>query len=429
MDVSSLTISQVRDLLRHPGDIDAVLLDILDADPRAGVRSLALKERRRLKSIAAERARQEKMQALENRLYARGLSRIAGVDEAGRGPLAGPVVAAAVIFPPETLIPGVNDSKVLTPSKRESLYECIKEAAVAHGIGEASAQEIDRINILQATYLAMRRAIERLGVPPDRVLVDGPGVPGSPYPESAVIDGDAASHSIAAASILAKVTRDRKMVAFESEFPQYGFAGHKGYGSADHRRALRIHGPCRIHRRSFNGVQSADRAGSPGDFDTGNDVVRDPVDPIYGTGTTRRSRGGSPKARVGGRTRRIENAQTGLSWSGKKGENAAAALLARTGYRILRRNYRAAGGEIDLIVSTGHTLAFVEVKTAAVQGFGPPETRVTVQKQRQIVRVARAYLQRHPAPDMAPRFDVVAVDFKSAPPQIRHLKAAFRPES
>ena len=211
MDLSDLTISEVRNLLRRREHIDLALLDVLDADPRAGVRILALKERRRRKSIAAERARLEKMRVLENRLHARGFCRIAGVDEAGRGPLAGPVVAAAVIFPRETLIPGLNDSKLLTPLKRSSLYERIKETAVAHGLGEASAEEIDRLNILQATYLAMRRAIKRLGVPPDRVLVDGPGVPGSPFPESAVIDGDAASLSIAAASILAKVTRDRKM--------------------------------------------------------------------------------------------------------------------------------------------------------------------------------------------------------------------------
>ena len=394
MDVSSLTISQLRDLLRRPGGIDAALLDRLDADSRAGVRRLALKERRRRKSVAAERARLEKMMTLESRLHARGLSRIAGVDEAGRGPLAGPVVAAAVILPEEVLIPGLNDSKVLTPDKRSSLYERIIEIAVAHGVGEASAQEIDRINILQATYLAMRRAIERLGVPPDRVLVDGSGVPGSPFPESAVIDGDAASLSIAAASVLAKVTRDRIMAAFHREFPEYGFADHKGYGSARHLRALRIHGPCRIHRQSFNGVGPAARAGN----------ARDP-------------------------DRRIANVQTRLPWAGKRGENAAAAMLARSGYRILHRNYRAAGGEVDLIAATGRTLAFVEVKTTAAPGFGPPETRVTLNKQRQIVRVARAYLQRYPDSGMAPRFDVITVYYADKTPRIRHMEAAFRPES
>ena len=239
MDFSSLTVSQVRDFLRESDEIDAALLDVLDADPRAGVRSLALKERRRRRSAAAERARLEKMRVLESKLHARGLRLIAGVDEAGRGPLAGPVVAAAVILPPDALIHGLNDSKVLTPLKRERLYDRIQGIAVAHATGEASAEEIDRMNVLQATYLAMRRAIERLGASPDRVLVDGAGVPGSPFPESAVIDGDAASLSIAAASILAKVTRDRKMAAFHREFPVYGFADHKGYGSASHRCALR----------------------------------------------------------------------------------------------------------------------------------------------------------------------------------------------
>ena len=389
MNLSDLTISEVRDLLLRRDDIDVALLDILDADPRVGVRSLAVKARRRRKSMAAESARLEKMRILERQLHARGLCHIAGVDEAGRGPLAGPVVAAAVIFPREILIPGLNDSKVLSPRKRASLYVRIKETAVAHGIGEASAQEIDRLNILQATYLAMRRAIKRLGVTPDRILVDGPGVPGSPFPETAVIDGDAASLSIAAASVLAKVTRDRKMSAFHTQFPEYGFADHKGYGSAKHRRALRVYGPCRIHRRSFKGVSSAEHD----------------------------------------RHRPVENFQTRLSRAGRRGENVAAAMLSRTGYRILRRNYRAAGGEIDLIASKGRILAFVEVKTAAVQGIVPPETRVTLEKQRQIIRVARAFLQRHASPDLAPRFDVVTVQFTGNSPQSRHLRAAFRPET
>ena len=406
MNVSDLTIAQVRVLLRRPDDIDAALLELLDADPRAGVRRLALRERRRRKSVAAERARLEKMQALENRLYERGLHRIAGVDEAGRGPLAGPVVAAAVILPREALISGLNDSKVLTPDKRSGLYKRITETAVAHGIGEASAEEIDRINILQATYLAMRRAINGLGVPPDRVLVDGNGVPGSPYPESAVIDGDAASLSIAAASILAKVTRDRKMAAFHSEFPEYGFADHKGYGSADHRRALRIHGPCRIHRLSFRGVRSGSHAECA-------------LEMAGTTGGAAGKDGPPPPA---------ANAQSQLFRTGTRGENAAAGTLARTGYRILRRNYRAAGGEIDLIVTKGHIIAFVEVKTRASEGFGPPETRVTPEKQRQIARVAQAYLQRHPSHGLAPRFDVIAVHFRGGSPRIRHLESAFRPE-
>ncbi len=406
MDVSGLTISQVRDLLRCPDDIDAALLDILDADSRAGVRRLVLKERRRRKSVTTERARLEKMRALEKQLHERGLCRIAGVDEAGRGPLAGPVVAAAVILPREVVIPGLNDSKVLTPDRRSSLYARITETAVAHGIGEASAEEIDRINILQATYLAMRRAIKRLDVPPDHVLVDGAGVPGSPYRESAVIDGDAVSLSIAAASILAKVTRDRQMAAFHKEYPEYGFADHKGYGSAEHRRALRVHGPCRIHRLSFRGVRSANHSGSAPEFSgmTGGTADKDE------------------------RPTRVRNVQTQLFRTGKRGENAAAAMLARTGYRILRRNYRAGGGEIDLIVSRGPVLAFVEVKTTAAKGFGPPEVRVTREKQRQIARTASAYLQRHPAPDLAPRFDVIAVHFGDGSPRIQHLESAFRPE-
>ena len=406
MDASSLTVSQIRDLLRRPDDIDAAFLDLLDADPRDGARRLALRERRRRKSVAAERARLEKMRALEEQLYERGLSLIAGVDEAGRGPLAGPVVAAAVILPREALISGLNDSKAIAPDRRSSLYERIVETAVAHGVGEASAEEIDRVNILQATYLAMRRAVKRLGVRPDRVLVDGPGVPGSPFPESAVIGGDAASMSIAAASILAKVTRDRRMAALHDEFPEYGFASHKGYGSADHRKALRAHGPCRIHRLSFRGVLTANRTEGASEF--------------AGTAGVAAGRDARPPG--------VGNAQSQLFRTGRRGENAAAAMLVRTGYRILRRNYRAGRGEVDLIVSKGDILAFVEVKTATAEGFGAPEIRVTREKQRQIARVARAYLQRHPAPGLSPRFDVVAVRYTGGSPRFRHLESAFRPE-
>ena len=180
-----------------------------------------------------------------------GFACICGVDEAGRGPLAGPVCAAAVILPPDIQIEGLNDSKKLTDKKRRALYDVIVEQAVSYGIAFADEQEIDEINILQATFLAMRRAFEKLTVTPDIALIDGNRAPGLSCRERTVVHGDALSASVAAASILAKVTRDRLMEEYDAQYPQYGFAVHKGYGTQRHYAALREFGACPIHRQSF----------------------------------------------------------------------------------------------------------------------------------------------------------------------------------
>ena len=180
-----------------------------------------------------------------------GFACVCGVDEAGRGPLAGPVCAAAVILPPDCRIEGLNDSKKLTDKRRRELYDVIVENAAAYGIAFASHQEIDEINILQATFLAMRRAFEKLTVTPDIALIDGNRAPGLSCRERTVVHGDALSASVAAASILAKVTRDRLMEEYDAQYPQYGFAVHKGYGTQRHYAALREFGACPIHRQSF----------------------------------------------------------------------------------------------------------------------------------------------------------------------------------
>lgn len=176
---------------------------------------------------------------------------IAGVDEAGRGPLAGPVVAAAVILNPAKRIRGLADSKVLSPQKRERLHDEIMDKALCCAIAMATVQEIDTLNILQATLLAMRRAVEGLRLPPALVMVDGNRLPVLPMRAEAVIDGDAKVKAISAASILAKVHRDRWCAEIDAHWPQYGFAAHKGYGTAAHLAALREHGACEHHRRSF----------------------------------------------------------------------------------------------------------------------------------------------------------------------------------
>ncbi len=183
---------------------------------------------------------------------AQGYSMICGVDEAGRGPLAGPVYAAAVILPPDVVIDGVNDSKKLSEKKREALFDVIRETAVAYCIASASVEEIETHNILGATYLAMTRAVEGLSIQPQLALIDGNRIPPMlTIPAQYVVKGDALSASIAAASILAKVARDRVMREADAEYPAYGFAVHKGYGTAAHVAALREFGPCPIHRPSF----------------------------------------------------------------------------------------------------------------------------------------------------------------------------------
>lgn len=180
-----------------------------------------------------------------------GFQVICGVDEAGRGPLAGPVCAAAVILPWELEIEGLNDSKKLTDKKRRSLFDQITSQALAYGVAFASEQEIDEINILQATFLAMRRAMDRLTVRPDIALIDGNRETDFGLPVKTIVRGDSLSANIAAASILAKVTRDRLMEEQDALYPQYGFAVHKGYGTRAHYDALRQYGPCPIHRRTF----------------------------------------------------------------------------------------------------------------------------------------------------------------------------------
>lgn len=180
---------------------------------------------------------------------------IAGVDEAGRGPLAGPVVAAACLIPNGIFLPGVDDSKKLTPKKRASLFEAIKsEPRIHYGVGVISSEEIDRVNIYQATILAMLAAINALKIPPDYLLVDGMQLPHPSIPVQKIIKGDAKSQSIAAASIIAKETRDALMDQYDEQWPRYGFKKHKGYGTEMHMAALFEHGPCPIHRRSFEPV-------------------------------------------------------------------------------------------------------------------------------------------------------------------------------
>lgn len=220
-------------------------------DARSGVQAAVRTAQKRLDALAAEKARTEVMKRYEYQYAQAGF--VCGIDEVGRGPLAGPVVAGAVILPKDCEILYLNDSKQLSEKKREELYDIIMEKAQATGIGYASPERIDEINILNATYEAMREAIGRLSVKPDILLNDAVSIPEVKIRQVPIIKGDAKSVSIAAASIIAKVTRDRLMVEYDSIFPEYGFASNKGYGAAAHIEALKKYGPTPIHRKSFIG--------------------------------------------------------------------------------------------------------------------------------------------------------------------------------
>lgn len=239
-------ILQAASVMELPAFINAY-----SADERAGVRKIVETARRRLKALETEMLRIEGLRAYEEKY--KEYEFICGIDEAGRGPLAGPVVAGAVVLPRECRILYINDSKQLSEKKREELYDIIKEQAVAWGVGCVDARRIDEINILQATYEAMREAVGGLNVKPDILLNDAVTIPGLPMPQVPIVKGDAKSISIGAASIIAKVTRDRMMKEYHRQFPEYDFAGNKGYGSESHIAALKKYGPSPIHRRSFIG--------------------------------------------------------------------------------------------------------------------------------------------------------------------------------
>ncbi len=227
------------------------LIRCLEEDERETVRTISRQASSALKKLLAERERLEKMRSFEHLCEEQGYTLICGIDEAGRGPLAGPVVAGAVILPKDCEILGLNDSKKLSEKRREELYDEVMEKAVSVGVGVVGSRRIDVINILQADYEAMCEAIGKLSVMPQVLLNDAVTIPQVLIEQKSIIHGDAKSVSIAAASIIAKVTRDRMMAEYDTLFPEYGFARHKGYGTADHYAALKKYGPCTIHRMSF----------------------------------------------------------------------------------------------------------------------------------------------------------------------------------
>jgi ribonuclease HII len=256
--LAALTVSALRARFVTDGEpLGEAEAAALAADPRAGARAVLAAVEARRAGNRAEGRRLRRLLEFETPLWASGVERIAGVDEAGVGPLAGPVVAAAVILPRGLRPRGLDDSKRLDEPARDRLAAEVKAGAVAWGVGVATHLEVDSLNVYQAGLLAMRRAVEALRPAPQHLLVDARRVPGVPWPQQGIVKGDARSLSIAAASVIAKTTRDALMVEADARFPGYGFARHKGYGAPEHLAALERLGPCELHRRSFAPVRAA----------------------------------------------------------------------------------------------------------------------------------------------------------------------------
>lgn len=246
------SIKEIKEIIENINPNEYLeYIEILKNDERKSVKDLAVKLAKKLDNIRKEEERLELINLYENEGYRNGYTYIGGIDEAGRGPLAGPVVAAVVVFKPGTKIEGINDSKKLSEAKREELFDIIKEQALDYGIGIVNNEDIDEINILNATYLAMKKAINCLKNTPDYLLIDAATIPGIDIDQKPIIKGDSKSISIAAASILAKVTRDNIMYQYDEMFPEYGFKSHKGYGTKEHYEAIEKYGITRIHRKSF----------------------------------------------------------------------------------------------------------------------------------------------------------------------------------
>jgi len=366
MPVNKPTQEEVLARLRQNRFLPEAELTALTQSERPKVAAAAL---RRLELQKREIARLTQMSSYETKLYHTGLQYIAGLDEVGRGPLAGPVVAGCVILPQNCLIYGLNDSKKLSPTRRLELSSEIKEHALAWSIGLVEPVDIDRYNILQATYQAMRQAILHLPVSPQHLLIDALTLPLVDMPQTAIIHGDALSVSIAAASIIAKCYRDDLMEKYDAKYPQYGFAKHKGYGTAEHVEALARYGPSPIHRQSF--------------------IVKSlSADKISG-GLASQGRG-------------------------RSAEEAACHFLKQKGHGILERNFLAAGAEIDIISQKNNEYYFIEVKARGDSSLGAPTELIGADKRNRLRRGAVAFLNAQNGENKICHFVLLAVHLSSS---------------
>ena len=346
-------------------------------DCRKGVQNLIQKAQRQREKLRQERERLQQMCVYERKYQS--YQAICGIDEAGRGPLAGPVVAGAVILPKDCEILYLNDSKKLSEIKREQLYREIQEKALAWAVGIVSPGRIDEINILQATYEAMREALSQLSPKAEYILADAVTIPMVSTPQKGIIKGDAKSMSIGAASIIAKVYRDRLMEALDEVYPGYGFGANKGYGSAEHIDGIKKLGITPIHRKTF--VKNF----LPQDGDTATD-------------------------------------------KGNRGEALAAKQMEKMGYEILERNYHALKGEIDIIAKKDSYIVFTEVKYRKNEAMGSPAEAVNHWKQQNIIRAAKAYMAQNCLEQLGYdfRFDVAEVLTNEGKTYFRYTEDAFQ---
>ena len=368
---------------------------------------------------------------------------LVGIDEAGRGPWAGPVVAAAVSFPPE-MDPGLlrllDDSKKLTAVKREKLADQIINAALAYGVGQASPREIDQLDIEKATFLAMKRALIDSALVPDKILVDGHRDPGLGLPTECVVKGDGQSACIAAASILAKTTRDRQMENLDAEDDRWGFAKHKGYGTKYHQNTLAVFGVTEHHRKTFKPVARCLEVRGPsttfeslyGALSRGVDLediepIQQEIDRQIAFLTTSeiwllRERFEEARKRIAKKEKQGNNRRTGTQF-----ESVIQRFLSERGYKILERNYHGRAGEIDLIARDGETLVFVEVKMRGSGDFGSGLESIDSRKRNRMAATALEYLSLLEREEEC-RFDVVTIQKqKTGTIHIEHYPNAFTP--
>lgn len=379
----TLTVDEIKKLLGTlSGEEKTDMINQLKEDPRKTVKNLiAREERQSLK----EKALQEKLitlKAIEMGLNQKGYRYICGIDEVGRGPLAGPLVTAAVIMKPDSKIIGIDDSKKLTHEKRIVLTKRILEDAVSYAICEVNPTTIDRINILQATKKGMSQAVSHLKTQPDYLLIDAVTLDEHPnIPKSVLIKGDERCYSIASASIVAKEYRDKLMVDYHDLYPEYDFASNKGYGTQKHIQAIKAYGPCPIHRKSFI-----------------KNFLKEPA------------KNNNPHKTIG-----------------NKAEEITAKILESKGHLILEKNYLEKQGEIDIISYYQGVYVFTEVKTRKNTDYGHPGEFVNKTKQNKIIKTAMSYLVKKNLQHPPIRFDIVEIvgDVMKGDYTYKHYPNAF----
>lgn len=267
MNIKKMSLRELQELIGERGpEVYAQVIEVLGNDPRGGAQKLVRHCQAQLDEWKREKERLGRMFSYERQVWAMGYRLVAGIDEVGRGPLAGPVVAAAVILPGEVILPGLEECRRLSGKRRQELYEELKEKALAIGVGMVHPNGIDEANVMMATYKAMVKAVQDLSISPDFLLIDSLHLPGVSQPQAPIAGGDGQSCSIAAASVVAKMVRDEHMIELDKIYPQYGFASHKGYGTLEHREALEKYGPCPVHRKSYGSVRDILSLSSGGVF-------------------------------------------------------------------------------------------------------------------------------------------------------------------